>query len=212
MKIKQKQLFKGEREFEIIDDSIQIEIKSFFNKEKLTLQLAKINPRPVLNGNELEFHDAFNAEKLFSLLLNNPTANAFDAFVHSLRQGILNHSGALTNARDKSLQEGQKEAPGWNVYDEPPDFEETRQQEKISFQLVKAERVQEDIVMLKTYLDERDIEPLLKQLEALSAAPQDEAVFQLVVHAYDELGFHQGAVLTYAPYLKILLSKYIGFQ
>ena len=203
MKLIQKQLFKGKREFEIIEDSVHIGIKSGFSKEKLTIMLAKINPEPVLKGSELVFYDNFNSAPLFSLVADIPSAEEFGLFVAALRQGIREQSGS---------QETRTDAPGWNVYAEPPNFDDSSQPEKPGFKPVNAERVNEDITMLKTYLDERDIEPLLNKLEALKAAPHDEAVFQQVVEAYNALGFNQGAVLTYAPYLKVLLSRYIDYM
>ena len=47
--------------------------------------------------------------------------------------------------------------------------------EKISVQPVNAERLDDDIAMLKTYLDEDDIKLLLDSLETLKAEPEDEA-------------------------------------
>jgi hypothetical protein len=61
--------------------------------------------------------------------------------------------------------------------------------------------------MLKTYLDEDDIKLLLDSLETLKAEPEDEAAYQKMLDAFNDLGIQQGAVLTYAPYLKVLLSK-----
>ena len=63
--------------------------------------------------------------------------------------------------------------------------------------------------MLKTYLDENDIKPLLDSLETLKAEPQNEAAFRETVDAFNDLGINQGAVLTYAPYLSVLLSQSI---
>ena len=60
--------------------------------------------------------------------------------------------------------------------------------------------------MLRQHLDGDDIEPVLEALEALQADPQNEAGFARLVSAFDELGPRQGAVLTYAPYIGILLS------
>ena len=186
-----------------------IEIKSPFNKEKITVALSKINPEPVVNRDELVFYDSLKSEPLFSLLIGKPNTEEFDAFVNALKQSVLEQSGSLTNDQDEASQATRPEAPGWNVYDEPPEFEDSNDREKSNFQPVNAERVAEDIAMLKTYLDETDIQPLIEYLEALKAEPQDEAVFQQVVDAYNELGINQGAVLTYAPYLKVLLSKSI---
>lgn len=60
--------------------------------------------------------------------------------------------------------------------------------------------------MLKTYLDTREIEPLLSALETLKTEPQNETYQMQVVHVFNDLGIMQGAVLTYAPYLNIFVS------
>ena len=72
---------------------------------------------------------------------------------------------------------------------------------------MNAERVQEDITMLKTYLDDDAIKPLINALETLKEEPQNEAAFEAVVAVFNNLGINQGAVLNYAPYLKVLISK-----
>ena len=96
------------------------------------------------------------------------------------------------------------------MYEEPPDFEEDDEtRERFSHQAVNAERLDNDIAMLKTYLDEDEIRPLLVSLKTLKEQPQDEEAFQKMVDAFNDLGIIQGAVLTYAPYLKVLLSESI---
>ena len=62
------------------------------------------------------------------------------------------------------------------------------------------------IQMLKTYLDNQDINPLLSALETLKTEPQNEAFQEQVINAFDDLGNQQGAVLTYAPFLNIFVS------
>lgn len=62
------------------------------------------------------------------------------------------------------------------------------------------------IRMLRQYLDVDEIEPLLDSLEALKSDPESESRFDRLVNAFDNLGIRQGAVLTYAPYVGILLS------
>jgi hypothetical protein len=60
--------------------------------------------------------------------------------------------------------------------------------------------------MLEQHLDVEEIKPLLAALEALKAEPENESCFAHLVKAFDDLGSRQGAVLTYAPYVSILLS------
>ena len=62
--------------------------------------------------------------------------------------------------------------------------------------------------MLRTHLDPAQIKPLIAALEALRAAPKNENNLNKVASIFSEMGVNQGqgAVLTYAPYIAILLS------
>ena len=84
--------------------------------------------------------------------------------------------------------------------------------EENSFKPVNIERLDNDINMLKTYMDENDIKSLLDSLETLKAEPANEAAFQNMMNTFNDLGFQQGAVLTYAPYLKVLLSQSVNLN
>ncbi len=55
-------------------------------------------------------------------------------------------------------------------------------------------------------MDSDEIDPLLEALEALKSEPDNASNFDRLVTAFDELGSRQGAVLTYAPYITLLLS------
>lgn len=210
MKLTQKAFLKGTREFEIIEDTVYVRIKGLLKEEKLTVGLSTLNPEPVINGPVLEFHGlasrGANREPVLTLLLNNPNADEFNTFVDALKQGALGNDKSFASFELATPESVRAEALARNVYEEPPDFDEPR--EKIPFQPVKAERVASDISMLKTYLEEDDIKPLLDALETLKTEPQNEAAFDKVVDAFNDLkGFNKGAVLTYAPYLKVLVSK-----
>jgi hypothetical protein len=209
MKLTQKAFLKGTREFEIIEDTVYVRIKGLLKEERLTIGLSTLNPEPVVNGPVLEFYGLANRgpdrEPLLSLFLDNPNADEFNAFVDALKHGALGGDKTFTGVEVGTPESIRAEALARNVYEEPPDFDEPR--EKIPFQPVNAERVDNDISMLKTYLNEDDIKPLLDALEILKAEPQNEAAFQEVLDAFQDLGFNQGAVLTYAPYLKVLVSK-----
>jgi hypothetical protein len=67
-------------------------------------------------------------------------------------------------------------------------------------------KVDNAIQMLERYLVVEDIKPLLTALEALKAEPQNESYLAQMENAFNDLGIMQGAVLTYAPYIGILLS------
>ena len=200
MKLIQKDFLKGSREFEIVDDTIFVRIKSLLKEEKITIDLANLEPEPVINGSELEFFSRFKGRSVLSLIVNKPNEKEFNAFVDTLKQKI---------SREDSVElvspQTAKSALDRNIYDEPPDFDEPR--EKSVFQPVNVERLDVDISMLKTYLEEKDYKPLVDALEILKTEPHNEAAFQRVKDVFNDMGIHQGAVLTYATYLKVLLSE-----
>ena len=72
--------------------------------------------------------------------------------------------------------------------------------------LVDLHRVETSIKMLKQYLAEDDIAPLIEVLESLAAEPRNETLLAQLSDVFDGLGFLQGAVLTYAPYISIVLA------
>lgn len=210
MKLVQKSLLEGTREYEIIDDdTLSVRIKRLLKEEKLTVSLSMLNPEPVLNGSELEFYSDYKGRPILSLLLNKPNAAEFDTFIDTLKKKIIGEDDILTSVDDDSQDTKVSEALARNVYEEPPlFFEDSADKRDITSVLpVNAERLSDDISMLKTYLEEEDIRPLIDSLETLKAEPDNEAAYQKMLDAYDVLGIKQGAVLTYAPYLKVLLSK-----
>ena len=209
MKLVQKRFLKGTREFEIIDDdAVYVRIRGLLKEEKLTVSLSMLNPEPVVNGSELEFYSDYKGRPVLSLLLNKPNAVEFNAFIDTLKKKIIGEDDTFASVDDDSPDTKRSEALARNVYEVPPEFEESDDtREKISFQPVIPERLSEDISMLKTYLDEDDIKPLLDSLEMLKAEPEDEAAYRKMLDAFNDLGIIQGAVLTYTSYLKVLLTR-----
>lgn len=63
------------------------------------------------------------------------------------------------------------------------------------------------IKLLKQYVNDSSIEPLISALEAVKKDPDNESLLEALTDAFAALGFVQGAVLTYAPYLCSLLSN-----
>jgi len=203
IKLIQKQFPKGIREFEIVDDAIKVRIKSLFKEEKLTAGLSTLNPEPVVNKSCLEFYDNVNSEPVFSLLLNKPDAEQFNAFVDTLKQRVLEEGGEYVGVSAASQSAGLAA----NIYDEPPEFEEFgHNRSKNKGQNVNVARIEESIQFLETYLVTDEIKPLLSALEALKEEPQNEACFEQMANAFNDLGIMQGAVLTYAPYISILIA------
>jgi hypothetical protein len=71
---------------------------------------------------------------------------------------------------------------------------------------VDVDGVNESIDMLRTYVNTDEIGVLLSALEALKAKPNDVECLANVADAFNELGFVQAQVITYAPYINFLLS------
>lgn len=204
MKLIQKSFFNGTREFEIAGDIVHVRIKQLFKEERLTVGLSTLNPEPIVNAPYLDFHGRNSSGALLSLWLNEPNIEEFNAFVDTLKhrasadetQSVQDEKDSPDSMRTKALAR--------NVYEEPPEFDKS---EPVEFKPIIAQRLATDITMLKTYLDEADIKPLLDAMEVLLAEPDNEAAFGELMTVFNELGITQGAVLTYAPYLKVLLSS-----
>jgi hypothetical protein len=203
MKLVQTHFLKGTREFEIADDVVNVRFKTPFKEEKLTVMLTILNPEPVVNKPFLEFHSRVKCGPLLSLFLNKPNAAEFDAFVNKLKQRALEEYNAFAGLKTATQPEGLAA----NVYEEPPEFEELEKgRPRNNAKPVNVASIGDSIRMLEQHLDTEEIKPLLSALEALKAEPENESYFGQLVNAFDDLGSRQGAVLTYAPYVSILLS------
>lgn len=73
--------------------------------------------------------------------------------------------------------------------------------------VIDARHIETSIMMLKQYVGDDDIAPLIDVLESITADPRNEALLDQLSDVFDGLGLLQGAVLTYAPYLSTLLSN-----
>jgi hypothetical protein len=203
MKLVQKQFKKGSREYEITDDVVEIRMKTPFKEEKLTVMLTMLDPEPVINKPFLEFHSRVKCGPLLSLILDKPNTEAFNAFVNQLKIRAREEYNAFAGLKAGSPPEGLAA----NVYTEPPEFDEPgKNPTGKNRKPVNIEDIDTAIQMLEQYLDAEEIKPLLSALEGLKAEPENESHFSQLVNAFDNLGSQQGAVLTYAPYVSILLS------
>lgn len=205
MKLVQRRFLKGKREFEIVDETIFVCNKSLFKEEKLTVDLSILDPEPAIIGSELAFYNPHKGHAVFTLLLNKPNKEEFNRFVDTLKQAI---SGEDSSVETVSAETAQS-ALANNMYEEPPEFDESDEvREQFGSASINVERLEDDINMLKTYLDDDRYKPLLDALETLKADSENEAAFQKVLEVINDLGIYQGSVLTYAPYLIVLVSKY----
>jgi hypothetical protein len=203
MKLVQKHFLKGSSEYEIADDVINVRLKTPFKEEKLTVMLTILNPEPVVNKPFLEFHSRVKCGPLLSLVLNKPNAEEFNAFVNELKRRALEEYNAFAGLKTAT----QPERLAGNVYEEPPEFEELdKNRPRNNAKPVNVASIDSSIRMLEQHLDTEEIKPLLSALEALKVEPENESYFGQLVNAFDDLGPQQGAVLTYAPYVSILLS------
>lgn len=71
---------------------------------------------------------------------------------------------------------------------------------------VNVARLGESIEVLQKYINPSEIELLLSTLVELKANPDDVKCLHNVAEAFNALGFAQGQVITYAPYINFLLS------
>jgi len=72
--------------------------------------------------------------------------------------------------------------------------------------IVDLHRIETSIVMLKQHLAGEQIVPLIEVLESIAADSRNEALLGRLSDIFDRLGPLQGAVLTYAPYVSIVLA------
>ncbi len=202
-KLIQKHFFNGTREFELEDDVVNARIKGLFKDQRLSIGLSTLNPEPIVTSSHLVFHSRVKFEPVLSLFLNKPNSEQFNAFVDTLKQRILEDGNAYVGVAASTQAAGLAA----NIYEEPPEFKAFGQDRlKNKVQTVNAMRVEEAIQLLELYVDNEEIKPLLAALEALKTEPHSEANFSQMETAFNNLGILQGAVLTYAPYLSVLLA------
>lgn len=72
---------------------------------------------------------------------------------------------------------------------------------------VDANEIEDTIVLLKQYVNDESIDPLIAALEAVKQEPDNETLLVTLSETFMALGIIQGAVLTYAPYLSVILSN-----
>ena len=202
IKLTQKHLLKPNHEFEIDDDQINIRIKSRYKEEMLSVTLAVLNPEPVITRTHLEFVSRVNGEPLVSLALSKPNVAEFNNFVNTLKKMALEEYNSISgiNVVAKSA------ASNNSFLQEPPEFNESSPADISKAKKVDVESIKHSINMLQTYVHNEDVKHLLSALESLQQAPQDHSKLVDVATVFDKLETSQGAVLTYAPYIILMLS------
>ena len=67
--------------------------------------------------------------------------------------------------------------------------------------------IEESIQLLNKYVNDVSIKPVILVLEALQKDPDNESLAVQLIDTLDTIGVMKGAVLTYAPYIAILISN-----
>lgn len=201
-KLVQRQLFRGTHEYEIDGEQLNVRVKTPFKEERLSIMLTVLNPEPVISRSVLAFTSRVNNEPLLSLHLAKPNPEEFNAFVNLLKQKAQEEFHAFAG-----LKSSTPSGLGGNVYDEPPEFDTPDSKRTAGTKKhIKAERIEEAVRMLSEHLGKEEIGPFLTALEALQEDPLNESHLSRMIDEFEALGPRQGAVLTYAPYIGLLMS------
>lgn len=198
----QKHLLRPTHEFELDDDQVNIRIKSRYKEELLSVTLAVLNPEPVITRTHLEFISRVNGEPLISLALSKPNVTEFNNFVNTLKKKALEEYNSISGINVVANPTGLNN----NSLQEPPEFDEHSPADISSRKKVDVASIKHSIEMLQTYVHNEDINPFIAALEQLQHAPQDHSKLVEVATIFDKLETSQGAVLTYAPYIILMLS------
>jgi hypothetical protein len=201
-KLVQRQLFRGTHEYEIDGEQLNVRVKTPFKEERLSIMLTVLNPEPVIDKSSLAFVSRVNGEPLVSLRLAKPDPQTFNAFVTTLKQQALAEYNAFSGLRPTEPPAGL----AGNSYEEPPEFDEPDGRAMPAHRKVNVAEVETAIHMLQTHLGSERCASLIAALETLRTAPEEYANLSRVAEVFGDLGAEQGAVLTYAPYLAVLLS------
>lgn len=203
-KLIQKKLFKGSQEFEIVDDTVNVRIKTPFKEERYNVVLSVLNPEYVVNDSKLEFHSRVKCSPLLSFHLNKPNEKEFNAFIALLKQRAEQEYDAFIGvkpAANPMMLSG-------NVSEEPPEFKDSEEMQlKNITENYNAQMIDESIDMLEKYLDPEEVAPLVSALKAFNDDPWNASSQKEVLNTFHQLGAISGAVLTYAPYLITLMSN-----
>lgn len=85
-KLIQKHILHGTQELELRDDFVKVKINSLLHGNKeLDIELAMLNPEPVIDNSLLHFHSRVKCGPLISLYLNKPNVKEFNSFVDAIK-------------------------------------------------------------------------------------------------------------------------------
>lgn len=202
-KLVQKHLLKGTQEFELVDDAINIRIKKPFGTETLTVVLSVLNPEPVINKSLVEFTSRVNNEPLVSFWSGKPNSDEFNAFINLIKDKARNEFMAFAGLRGAPAAGLEH-----NSYDEPPAFEE--RDDGVHWEsrevVLRPADIEASIKLLTEQVGEEPLGAFLEVLKQLKDDPENDQLLKQLVDEFSQLGPLQGAVLSYAPYVIVVLS------
>ena len=100
LKLIQKHILYGRREFELHDDIVKVKVNSLLDENKdFEVELAMINPEPVISKSRVEFHSRVKCRPLLSLYINKPNAKEFNAFVNAIKEKARNDFNAFAGIK-----------------------------------------------------------------------------------------------------------------
>jgi len=73
-------------------------------------------------------------------------------------------------------------------------------------EVVDVGKINASIEGLRTFVNDPGIDPLISLLEELKQDPNNESLLFQLSDTFKALGVIQGAVITYAPYISLLLT------
>ena len=101
LKLIQKHILHGTQEFELGDQFIKVKISSRLKGEKeREVELAMLNPEPVIDKSQLHFHSRVRCSPLISLYLNKPNTEEFNAFVEAVKEKAKMEYAAFAGIRN----------------------------------------------------------------------------------------------------------------
>ncbi|PCJ85035.1 MAG: hypothetical protein COA54_12240 [Thiotrichaceae bacterium] len=71
---------------------------------------------------------------------------------------------------------------------------------------IDPEKIDTSIELIKKYIKDDKVQPVIVALEALKQDPSNEALLIQLTDTLNSIGIMLGAVLTYAPYVGLLIS------
>lgn len=100
LKLTQKHIIYGRREFELKGDIVKVKVDSLIDENKnFEVELAMIDPKPIVSKSRVEFHSRVKCRPLISLYLNKPNKKEFEIFVDAIKEKAMNEFNAFAGIK-----------------------------------------------------------------------------------------------------------------